>query len=211
MSKLVMSWRKATAFLSSNDEIGSSKNRSEGFGLIIYIDGAHAIHRDMKGHAGVMVTEGGGAIYASATKNELNTTSSTETEIVCVGEKLPKHIWYRNFRMEQGDTNNPDILFHDNESAILMEKNGRLSVGKGSKHIDIRYFFITDRVEKNQIKVEHCPTEEMIADFFTKPLQGTLFRKFRDLILGVNVKDFERYRLEYINDLKEFGLADNIT
>ena len=98
----------------------------------------------MKGHAGVMVTEGGGAIYPSATKNKLNTTSSTETEMVCVGEKLSKHIWYRNFRMEQGETNNPDILFQDNESTILMEKNGRLSVGKGSKHIDIRYFFITE-------------------------------------------------------------------
>ena len=34
------------------------------------------------------------------------------------------------------------------------------------------------------IKVEYCPTEKMIADFFTKPLQGALFRKFRDIILG---------------------------
>ena len=57
-------------------------------------------------HAGVMVTGGGrGTIYASSTKTKLNTTSSTETEVVSLGEKLPNHtssIWFRYFRLAQG-------------------------------------------------------------------------------------------------------------
>ena len=54
-------------------------------------------------HAGVMVTGGRGTIYASSTKTKLNTTSSTETEVVSVGEKLPNHsIWFRYFRLAQG-------------------------------------------------------------------------------------------------------------
>ena len=41
-----------------------------------------------------------------------------------------------------------------------------------------------DKVDKGEIKVEYCPTEQMMADFYTKPLQGSLFRKFRDVIMG---------------------------
>ena len=71
--------------------------QNNGEGTLIYIDGAHAVHGNMKGHAGVQVTEGTGTIYASLTKNRLNVVSSTEVEIVSVGENLPKNIWYRKF------------------------------------------------------------------------------------------------------------------
>ena len=49
--------------------------------------------------------------------------------------------------------------------------------------MDNRYFWIKDRLETEGIEVEYCPTEFMIADFFMKPLQGALFRKFRDIVL----------------------------
>ena len=70
-------------------------------------------------------------------------------------------------------------------SAMKMEKNGRASAGQKSRHIDIRYFFIKDRIDKQEITLIHCPTEIMIADYFTKPLQGRLFEKFRDVIMGI--------------------------
>ena len=41
-----------------------------------------------------------------------------------------------------------------------------------------------DRIVTENITIAHCPTEEMLADFFTKPLQGSLFRKFRAVLLG---------------------------
>ena len=50
--------------------------------------------------------------------------------------------------------------------------------------MDIRYFYITEQVEKKAIHVTHCPTEEMVGDFFTKPLQGSLFFKMRNYIMG---------------------------
>jgi len=71
-------------------------------------------------------------------------------------------------------------------SAILLEKNGKASSGKRMKHINIRYFFVTDRIQKKEMKVEEwCPTEDMIGDFMTKPNQGALFSRFRDQIMGV--------------------------
>jgi hypothetical protein len=67
---------------------------------------------------------------------------------------------------------------------MRFEKNGRRSAGPNSKHIDSRCFFVKDRIQLEGLDVQHCPTEQMLADFFTKPLQGSLFRKFRDVVMG---------------------------
>jgi hypothetical protein len=72
-------------------------------------------------------------------------------------------------------------LFQDNKSAICLEKNGK-TLSVRSTSIFGRYFFITDRVDKGNV---WCPTGDMIGDFMTKPLQGALFWKFRDQIMGV--------------------------
>ena len=50
--------------------------------------------------------------------------------------------------------------------------------------MDVKYFAIKDNIEKGFLKVMHVGTSEMPGDFFTKPLQGSKFREFRDLILG---------------------------
>jgi hypothetical protein len=65
-----------------------------------------------------------------------------------------------------------------------LEKNGAASSSKRTKHLNIRFFFITDRIRNKELSVEYCPTGEMIADYFTKPLQGKLFHKFRKLIMN---------------------------
>ena len=82
------------------------------------------------------------------------------------------------FLQEQGYKNTVPVLYQDNKSAILLEKNGQKSSSKRTKHINVRYFFIKDRIENGELQVEYCPTEEMLADFFTKPLQGKLLEKF---------------------------------
>jgi hypothetical protein len=76
-------------------------------------------------------------------------------------------------------------LFQDNKSTILLEKNGKASSSKHMKHINIWYFFITDHINKGDISLVWCPTGDMIGDFMTKPLQGALFQKFRNQIVGV--------------------------
>ena len=56
--------------------------------------------------------------------------------------------------------------------------------------------------------MKYCPTEEMIADFFTKPLQGALFYKFRDAILGINASDFDKYKEQYYQALEKYRLIN---
>ena len=65
-----------------------------------------------------------------------------------------------------------------------MEKNGQNSCTGNSRHIHIRYFFVKDRIDKGEMRVEYFPKYLMLADFFTKPLMGELFRKLRDVIMG---------------------------
>ena len=65
-----------------------------------------------------------------------------------------------------------------------MKNNGRESCTGNSIHINIQHFFIKDRVDKEEIEVKLCPMHLMIADYFTKPLKGKLFKLFRDLIMG---------------------------
>jgi hypothetical protein len=118
-------------------------------------------------------------------KQKLNTRSSTESEIVGVDDFMPAICWTRYFLEAQGYNVQDNVLFQDNKSSILLEKNGKASSSKRTKHINVRYFFITDRANKGEVSIVWCPTGDMILDYATKPLQGALFRKFRDQIMGV--------------------------
>ena len=73
----------------------------------------------------------------------------------------------------------------DNTSAILLERNGKASSGKRTRHLNIRFFHITDLSEKQEFEVEHCPTEDMQADFPTKSLQGETFEKMLKWLMGI--------------------------
>ena len=77
------------------------------------------------------------------------------------------------------------VMYQDNQLDILLENNGRASSSRRTKHLNIRYFFITDRIKKGELKIEYCPTDDMVADFFTKPLQGKKFLQFRKIIMNL--------------------------
>ena len=94
-------------------------------------------------------------------------------------------MWTRLFLEAQGYGVTENIIFQDNQAAILLEKNGKASSGKRTKHLNMRYFFVTDRIANRELSVEWCPTGDMTGDFLTKPLQGALFTRFRDLMMGV--------------------------
>ena len=127
---------------------------------------------------------GRGFPISVSTKQKLNTRSSTESELVGVDDMMPIICWTRYFLLSQGYGIIENLLLQDNKSSILLERNGRASSGKRTRHINIRYFFITDRVNMKEISIDWCPTKEMVADFMTKPLQGSLFKKLRDYIMG---------------------------
>ena len=129
-----------------------------------WVDASYAIHPDMRGHTGAHMSLGQGTIVGISTKQKMNTRSSTESELVGCDEPLPLILWSRLFTVAQGMKIDDNILYQDNISAIRMETNGKASCTKRTKHIEIRYFYITDKVKSGEISIEHCPTKEMISD-----------------------------------------------
>ena len=149
-----------------------------------WIDASYAVHDDMKGHTRATLSLGKGGIYSGSWKQRLVARSSMESELVGVYDVLPQVLWTKQFLEEQGWSDSATVVYQDNTSSILLEKNGRSSSTKCTKHMNIRYFYVTEQIKKKAIHVTHCPTKEMIGDFFTKPLQGSLFIKMRNYVLG---------------------------
>jgi hypothetical protein len=152
-----------------------------------WVDGSFAIHPDMKSHTGAVMSIGKGTQYASSKRQKLNTRSSTEAKLVAVDNVMEQVMWTRYFLEAQGYEVEENIIYQDNQSTMLLEKNGRKSIGKRTQHISIRYFFVTDQIKLNEVSVEYCPTKEMTGDFMTKPLQGSPFKNFRAEILNLQV------------------------
>ena len=143
----------------------------------------------MKSHTGGTLTLGKGAIVSICSGQKLNTRSSTEAELVGVDDCMCKVLWLRYFMEAQGYPPEDVVVYQDNKSAILLEENGRASIGRRTRFIKLRYFFITDRIKANEVRVEYCPTKEMVSDFLTKPLQGQLFYKLHFLLMNCDPKE----------------------
>ena len=139
----------------------------------------------MRGHTGGEMTMGRECPIDKSTKHKMNTRSSTESKIVAVDDLILQVLWARLFMNAKGFKVRENIIYQDNNSAILLETNRRSSSSKRTKHITIQYYYIADWVAKGEVKVILCPTDQMIADFLTKPLQGKAFVKFQDKLMGV--------------------------
>ena len=143
------------------------------------------MHLDMRSHTGGTMSLGNGVIYGMSTCQKLNTRSSTEAEHVAVDDCMSQVLWTRYFLDTQGYNINDCMINQDNKSAILLEQNGQASSCKWTRHINIRYYFVTDHANCGEIKLKHCTSTKMLGDYFTKPLHGGLFNKFRHRILHI--------------------------
>ena len=110
--------------------------------------------------------------------------SSTESELVGVSEYFSYNIWLMMFMDAQGYGIENNIVYQDNQSCMKMHINGRNSCTGNYRHINVQYFFVKDRIDKGELKVEYYPTLLMITNYFTKPLMGARFRELQEVIMG---------------------------
>jgi hypothetical protein len=116
-------------------------------------------------------------------KQKLVSKSSTEAELIGLSDSLTQGIWTRDFLIFQGYTMAPATVYQDNMSTIALAEKGR-STSDRTRHISIRYFFVKDRIDSGEVRIEYMPTASMLADVLTKPLQGELFRAMRKQLLN---------------------------
>ena len=122
-----------------------------------WVDASYGVHHDMKSHTGGVMSLGTGAAYSTSKKQKLNTKSSTEAELVGIEDVLPQALWTKYFMEAQG-YGITTLLHQDNQSTIKLADNGKASSGKGTRHINIRYFFITDHIARKEVAIQYCPT-----------------------------------------------------
>ena len=124
---------------------------------------------------------------AKCSKQRIGTRSSTEAELVTLSDAVSLAAYSMNFLKGHGyDVSS--TLMQDNTSTIRLAENGKSNSDR-TRHIGARYFFVKRYLEDGSMKMEHCPTKEMVADLLTKPLQGDLFRTLRDMLLGYTSRD----------------------
>jgi hypothetical protein len=111
------------------------------------------------------------------------TKSSAEAELVAQSDSLGHGFRILNFVKAQGYCIEQGIIHQDNQAAIRLAETGR-STSSRTRHIKIRYFFLKQFVDSQELQVVFCPTDKMVADILTKPLQGECFAKGRDILLG---------------------------
>jgi len=141
-----------------------------------YIDASWAPHkRDRKSHSGGFIIVGnGGPLYVTSTKQHIVTKSSTEAELVAVSDIASEVISVNHFGIAQGLPAQPAVIYQDNNSTMSLIANGG-PCSKRSRHIDIRHFWMTERVQQGDFTIVRCPTEVMWANILTKPLNGAQF------------------------------------
>ena len=102
---------------------------------------------------------------------------------LAAGDAAQEAIWLRSVLNELDLTqHDATVIFEDNQGCIALTVNS--GQHQRTKHIDIRHHFIKQLVEENKIILTYLPTEQMVADIFTKPLARTRYATLRDALLN---------------------------
>jgi hypothetical protein len=183
--------------------------------LLWSVDAFFAIHKDMRSHTGAVLSLGQGALMSMSIKQKNSTKSSTEAELVGVDDAMNFVEWIQLFVEQQIKSINSDsvlkkigcetIIQQDNTSTLQLENNGQASSTKRTRHINTRYFYVTSKIKDGSIRVIYHPTKQMVSDYLTKPLQGSLFRTHCNSIMGHTEDSISLYRTAYTNAKEASG------
>ena len=161
-------------------DTGISIEIGENVSVKAYIDAAYGVHPDDgRSRTGCAIVIGhAGPVYASSTRQSLVTKSSTESELVGLSDKTSQVIHVRNFVNAQGYDTGPAVIYQDNLSCLALMKRGTPGTIR-TRHINIRHFWVKEKVDNKEVMLEYLNTDKMVANVITKPTQGAQFKKER--------------------------------
>jgi hypothetical protein len=109
--------------------------------------------------------------------------STAEAEYIAVCMAAREAVWLQKLLAGLfGQMLDPTVIHCDNQSCVKLSENP-VSHDK-SKHVEIKFHYIRDMVQRKAVLVQYLPTDEQITDVLTKPLAKSKFEYFRDK-LGV--------------------------
>ena len=107
----------------------------------LYVDASFSINPDFKSRAVAITTMGNGLMQSVSREQKINTRSNTKSELVAVEYASVYILWTVLFIEWKGYNIDKNILYQNNKSAILLEVNGNMSVGKRTRALNICYFY----------------------------------------------------------------------
>ena len=135
---------------------------------------------DRKSTSGYLFKISGAPVSWRSKKQSCIALSTAEAEYMALSSAAQEATWLRQLTKDlHNEPTEPTVIKEDNQAAIRIAKNPE-SHGR-TKHIDIKYHFLREKVMNDVIKLEYCPTNDMIADMLTKGLGREKFERFRDL------------------------------
>jgi transposase InsO family protein len=139
--------------------------------------------RDRKSITGWVAKLNGDPISWSSKKQRVVALSTCEAELYAEGAAVQEVLWLRDLLSELGlHVQFGSLVYGDNQSAIAVSANGVKS--DRTKHVDVKYHFITQTVEEGAIKLKWIPTAEQQADIFTKALAPLVFERLRQQLMS---------------------------
>ena len=161
--------------------VGDSRGRAAQVQVDVcaYADADWANNKgDRRSITGWVAKLSGDAISWASKKQRTVALSTCEAELYAEAAAIQEVLWLRGILKELGLGTTVGSLVHgDNQSAIAVSKNG--IKGERTKHVDIKYHFITETVERGEVTLKWVPTTEQHADIFTKALAAPVFEHFR--------------------------------
>lgn len=136
---------------------------------------------DRHSTSGYVFKMGGAAVSWRSKKQACVALSTAEAEYVALAAATQEAVWLRQFNQDILDFPSPCVtLYEDNQSAIAIAKNPQFH-GR-TKHIDIKFHYVREEVDKGTINLVFCPTDKMVVDVLTKGISNEKFKLFRKML-----------------------------
>eukprot|EP00253_Pinus_taeda_P031508 PITA_31508 len=171
--------KRILRYVKGTKRFGILYNVSEHSDLAKYTDSDWAGSvDDRKSTSGYVFHMGSGAISWASKKQSIVAFSTAEAEYVAATATACQAIWMRRMLRSLGQEQaKTTMIFCDNSSVITLSKNSVFH--KRTKHIDTRFHYIRELVSNGEIALEHCKTQEQVAEILTKPLDQKRFEFLR--------------------------------
>jgi hypothetical protein len=173
------------ASASGNADVSDTRGRSNSLvEVCAYADADWANDKkDRKSITGWVAKLNGDPISWSSKKQRVVALSTCEAELYAEGAAVQEVLWLRDLLTELGlHVQFGSLVYGDNQSTLAVSQNGVKS--DRTKHVDVKYHFITQTVEQGAVKLKWIPTAEQQADIFTKALAVPVFERLRQQLMS---------------------------
>jgi hypothetical protein len=172
--------KRTMRYLKGTKDYGITLGSTDG-GLEAYVDADWASQPHRHSMSGYVIMLNGGPVAWSSQKQPIIALSTAEAEYIALTAAAREVLYLQLLIEELYDIHSASTPVHcDNQSAIALASNNKFHAR--TKHIDIRYHFVRAHIQNGTFELRYCPTEDNVADAFTKPLPRPRLQKLRTMM-----------------------------